>query len=95
MPHGTSSAYLWKTCRPAIPKASPRALPVAARSALGHPLYVAAAGILVEPDLVTDRDERVTGPGWVCAQARSKRTPDSSHPQAGEPLHRPRRAVLR
>jgi hypothetical protein len=28
-PDGTSSAYLWKTCRSAIPKASPRTLAVA------------------------------------------------------------------
>jgi hypothetical protein len=35
---GTTSAYLWKTCRPAIPKASPRTLAVAARSALGPAL---------------------------------------------------------
>jgi hypothetical protein len=35
-PDGTSDAYLWKTRRPAIPKASPRELAVAARSALGH-----------------------------------------------------------
>jgi hypothetical protein len=35
-PEGTNSAYLWKTCRPAIPKASPRTLAVTPRSALVH-----------------------------------------------------------
>jgi hypothetical protein len=44
MPDGTSDAYLWKARRPAIPKASPRTLAVAAWSALGHPsLHVSAS----------------------------------------------------
>jgi hypothetical protein len=39
-PDGTNSAYLWKTRPLVIPKASPRTLAVAARSALGIPVQV-------------------------------------------------------
>jgi hypothetical protein len=50
------------------------------RSQLGArsapPLHVAAARILAAAaDPATDRGERVTGPSWACAQARSKRAP--------------------
>jgi hypothetical protein len=38
-----------KTCRPAIPKASPRTLAVAARSALGHPVHVGRGTAPADP----------------------------------------------